>query len=367
MAGLWHKIRTTFQVVGGIREARQILAREAEQEVKQNARPGATLPGPKSGHPPAPPSVPEPSAPGAQVTHNTLAHVHGPLGYGKELLNRFNGDFCSAWAAALSFFAILSFVPILVCGIAVLGFVIQDPQIAAEKIQVLVQNIIPGSNDASAARQIIADAHIEQQAESLIRNRGIAGLIGIVSLFWAASRIFVNASTPMNAAFRTKETRNFLQMQISAIGLMFGAGLLFLLSLLPASGPALLRQLPFLSHLPDPSPWYMDILFFVLGVAINAAMFAVIYKYLPSPSARVSWRQAGFAGTFVAILWEAAKRGFAIYLEHFGSKGYDKVYGSLGGLIILILWVYYSSMILLLGAEIAKLYQDYKEQKGQQV
>ena len=59
------------------------------------------------------------------------------------------------------------------------------------------------------------------------------------------------------------------------------------------------------------------------------------------------------------VLWEAAKKGFSYYLANFGH--YDKLYGTLGGLIILILWIYYTSMILLLGAEVASLYGDIRE------
>jgi membrane protein len=381
MAGIRQKLKTAFQVIGGIREARQILHDEAEQKQAQTKAQNATT-GRKAGAasfaatpprvstrakeaaPTTTPPVPV-SAPGAATTHGDLSKVHGAWGYARELYSRFNGDYCPAWAAALSFFSILSFVPILICGIAVLGLLIQDPHVAAQKVQGFVTTLIPGGNASGTAAKIIADAQIEKRAADVMRISGIASVVGIVSLFWAASRIFVNAATPMNAAFRTKESRGFLQMQMYAFGLMIGAGALFLLSLLPASGPALLRQIPFLSNLQDPSPWYMDILFFIVGVAINAAMFTVIYRFLPSPSAKVYWKQAAFAGVIIALLWEAAKQGFARYLENFGgNQGYDKVYGSLGGLIILILWVYYSSMILLLGAEIAKLYQDHQEQKG---
>jgi membrane protein len=108
----------------------------------------------------------------------------------------------------------------------------------------------------------------------------------------------------------------------------------------------------------------MDLVFFLLGVAINAVMYMVIYRFLPSPAAKVTWKQAAVGGAVVAVLWELAKQGFAFYLRRFnGAHGYDKVYGSLGGLVILILWIYYSAIILLLGAEIARLYADMQERR----
>lgn len=305
------------------------------------------------------------SAPGAEDTHHDVRSLHGPVAFLKELFQRFNGDHCPAWAAALSFFGILSFFPVLICGIALLGLLIQDPDTAARQVERFLVNLLPGAGASSTARSIIAQANIREHAADLMKISGIASLIGIVSLFWTASRIFVNAATPMNAAFRVKETRGFLKMQLYAIGMLFGVGALFLLSFLPTSGPDFLRNIPFFRGLPDPSPWFLDVLFLLLGVAINSVMYAVIYKFLPSPAAGISWKEAFFAGTIVAVLWEIAKQGFAIYLRNFGgSQGYDKVYGSLGGIIILVLWVYYSSMILLLGAEIAKLYSDRREARG---
>jgi membrane protein len=301
---------------------------------------------------------------GIASQHHDPANIYGPFGYLKELFQRFNGDLCPSWAAALSYFAILSLVPMLICGIAALGFLIRDPHEAALQIQKILINLLPGPHAGDMARRIISDANIEKQAADLTQISGVAGIIGILSFVWSASRIFVNAVPPMNAAFRAPETRGFLKMQVYSLGLLFGAGGLFLLSLLPSSGPAILRRISFLSGLPEPAPWWVDIFFFLVGVAINAVMYAVIYRFLPSPAARVTWKQAAVGGFVVAVLWEIAKQGFAFYLRRFnGASGYEKVYGSLGGLVILILWVYYSAALLLLGAEIARLYADAKERR----
>jgi membrane protein len=297
------------------------------------------------------------------TTTRPLHHV-GPLGMLKELYERFNEDQCSGWAAALSFFGILSFIPLLVCGIAALGFFIHDPHSAAEKVFNVLKSILPGANAGYTAQKIIQDAHIEEQAARLMQFSGWGTVVGVVSLIWAASRIFVSAAPPMNAAFRAKETRSFLMMQVYALGLLLAAGFLALLSFLPSSGPDLLRRISWFSGLPDPSPWWLDTFFLMLSVAINALMFMIIYRFLPSPAARVTWREATVGGVVAAILWEFAKQGFGMYLRSYGgSSAYDKLYGSLGGIIILILWVYYSSMILLLGAEIAELYSDVRAVK----
>lgn len=307
------------------------------------------------------------SAPAGRAGHTDIGQVHGWFGYLKELFKRFGADHCPAWAAALSFFSILSFVPILLCGIALLGLVIQDPGEATLKVQQFVASLLPGKTAATQAAEIIDKIDVKERLKSLQDFSSTAGLIGLLSLFWAASRIVVNAATPMNAAFATEEKRGFFKMQVYAFGLMLGAGFLFLLSLLPSSGPALLRHIPLFGGMRDPSPWWLNILILLVSVLINAAMFTIIYRFLPSPSAGVDWTEARFAGLIVAVLWEAAKQGLAFYLSRFGgAKSYDKVYGPLGGLILVILWVYYSSMILLLGAEIAKMYSEWRDAKAQE-
>lgn len=347
----------------GVRTRRRPVPQPAPGPVPVVAPP----PPPAKSSAPGPPTNKPASAPGGAAAHTDVRKIQGGfLGYVFELFKRFGADHCPAWAAALSFFSILSFAPILICGVALLGVIIQDPQEAAKQVEKLLVNVLPGRGATQSARDIIAQANIEQSAEALIRNRGIAGLIGLLSLFWAASRIFVNASTPMNAAFGTKETRGFVTMQLYAIGMLLGAGGLFLLSLLPSAGPSLMRRIPLLSGLPDPSPWWLDVFFLLVSVAVNAVMFTVIYRFLPSPSAGITWKEARFGGVIAAVLWEALKQALAFYLTEFGGEqGYNKVYGALGGLILLILWVYYSSMILLIGAEISKLYSDAQDAKKQ--
>ncbi len=290
------------------------------------------------------------SAPGSDETHDpSLAHVHGPFGYLKELFKRFSGDYCGAWAASLSFFSILSIPPVLLCGLAVLGFVIQDPATATTQVQRILASVLPGGQESSQgqAASIIAQLNVEKSVTTLQAQRGIAGIIGVLSLFWAAMQIFVNASTPMNAAFRVKETRGFVKLRLTALGLLFGAGLLFLLALTPTIAAQYLGG--------------AKILFTLIGIAINAVMFAVIYRFLPSPSANVTWKAATVSGGIVAVLWEVAKQGFAFYTSKYAN--YDKVYGTLGGLVGLVFWIYYTSMILLLGAEIANLYADSQKVK----
>jgi len=347
-------INAVSRVFTGVRPPKEVIAEMPPEPVEEVVKPK-----PKNGD---------------------LSQVHGIVGYGKELFTRFTGDQCPAWAAALSFFSIISLPSVLLCGLAVVGFLIKSPQEAAAKVEQVVTQLLPGQTARKAtfgekdkkptaasketARGILQELNIEKSVEEIRKRRGWTALIGVALLLWSAIQIFVNASIPINAAFRAKETRNFFQLRVTALGLLFGTGVLFVVSLLPAAGVQVLNSLRVFGTLPDPLPLILKIVFWLFAIAVNAVLFTVIYRFLPSPSAKVSWRDAGFGGIIAAVLWEMAKQGFALYLQRLGgAASYDKLYGSLGSVFLLIFWIYYTSMILLLGAEVAKLYSDAKDAK----
>ena len=95
------------------------------------------------------------------------------------------------------------------------------------------------------------------------------------------------------------------------------------------------------------------------AVVVSALMYAVIYKFLPSPAAHVSWKAALIGGAAAAIAFEIAKKGLSAFL----LNPKQSVYGDLGNLIAFVLWIYYSMMILLLGAEVSAVYAVEIEQK----
>lgn len=304
------------------------------------------------------------SAPAGADGHGDVRAIKGPLGYLMELFKRFGADHCPAWAAALSFFSLLSFVPLILAGLALVSQFL-SPETARQQVEVFLTSLVPGKTAQGGVRALLEEINIEQQVQNLKNFSNIAGMIGFLSLLWAATRIFVNAATPMNAAFRTQETRGFWKMQFMAFGMLVAVGALFLLSFIPSAGPALINRLPLPFDSPDPPGVLLNIVFFALALVFNAAMFTVIYKWVPSPSAGVQWKEALVGGVVVAVLWEAAKQGFTFYLRRFG-QGYNEMYGLLAGGFIAVVWVYYSSMILLLGAEIAEIYSDVREAKVQE-
>lgn len=315
-----------------------------------------------------------PAAPAAQEEIDHAARAESPpttagqervtggwLALATELYRRFNEDEGFMRAAALAFWGILSLVPLLLFALAALGFVIRDPQQAAEYVQQFIRQLLPGKQATSAAQQVIAQTHIIDSAQSLIHARWWAVAFGLLSLLWTGIGLFVNASKPMNAAWDVKETRNFVKLRLVCLGVFAGAGVLFLLSLLLSSGPDVIRGLhiPWLG-LSEHISFGIDLLFELLAVALNIGMFVLIYRFLPN--APVTWKAALFGGAIIGILWELFKKGFAVYLANFGN--FNKLYGTLGGIALLVTWVYYSCVVLLIGATLAKMYQEHKAEGG---
>lgn len=288
-------------------------------------------------------------------------NAHGIRQLGLEFARRFSEDECSTRAAALAFYGLLSLVPIILLALAALGFLVRSPQDAADHVQALLKQFLPGTRAADAAGGIIAQTHVVDSARTLMNGRWWAVVIGIISLLATAISLLVTAAEPMNRAWDVKETRGPVRLRLEAFGVFIGAAFLFALSLFPTAGPAAMHSLHILwLGLPEQPSFRLGAIFVLLSIAIDLAMFVLIYRFLPN--APVTWRAALFGGIVAGLLWEAFKRLFPLYLSHFGS--YDKLYGTLGGLMLLVSWIYYSSNVLLAGAILCKMYHEHREERG---
>lgn len=282
------------------------------------------------------------------------------VGFLKVLFRRAMADRVPVLAAALSFFTLLSIVPVLLLALAILGFVMHGmgydlphaAEMAVAQMQQGISRVLPGEAVQQTFRELAEQINLQGSLINIIEARGVAMATGVLSLTWAALQVFVNASGLMNLAFDVEETRSWLRLRLVALGVTFGAALLFLVSLLPTSGPEFIRNLriPWLG-LPDPSPFWLSALFALLALVVNMAMFTFIYRFLPNT--RVAWRDAAVGGMAMGILWEVLKKGFTVFLA--GSS--NPMYGAMGGVILLITWMYYTNILLLLGAEVSGLYR----------
>ena len=273
----------------------------------------------------------------------------------KELLSRFISGECFTRAQALAFVGICSLVPVLLCALTVLSFVINDPAQVVNYIHTVSRQLLPGSQATAAADAFIQQTNIVGTAQTLMHGKWWAITIGIGSFVWAAISLLASATEPMNVAWQVKETRSFVNLRFVCLAALVLTVLLFALSLALTPGPDIVKRLaePWFGPPSATSVW-VKLIFEVAAWAIDIAMFALLYKILPNT--RVPGKAAMFGGVIAGLAWELFKSGFSAFLLHFSS--FNKFYGTLGGLFLLLTWIYYSCVVLLAGAIIGKMYSE---------
>jgi len=263
------------------------------------------------------------------------------------IFQRFGDNNGAFYAAGMAFFILLSIAPVLLSGVALLSYFITVHE-AALKVTDTIEGLLPsGGARQEAVKFLTANLHLDQQLQQVIKHRGIAGFFGMLTLMWSALQVFINAATAMNAMWEVKETRNWFLVRGLALLLMFYTAVLTVLSLILSRVPTEIEKYrhPIVHHLPM-SVMLITVLFEVIALIVNTLMYVLIYKLLPN--AKVSWLAALAGGVGASLLFEVAKKVVASYL----LRANHSVYGDLANLILFILWIYYSMIILLLGAEL---------------
>jgi membrane protein len=265
-----------------------------------------------------------------------------------EVGRKYSEDRGPLIAAAVSFFALLSLIPLVLLGVWGLGQFLSSAEAFHHVIDYL-EDYLPGSSD-------IAEPYIA----ALVKSHRTFGWLGIVGLIWSGSQAFVILELAINLTLRLPERRSFLESRLLGIAMIFFAGGLLVLSLVITSTVSTIQNynysLPWGHWSPGQIPLVWSVIGAVVPVLLTILSFSVVYRI--APNTRVPWRSALIAGTAAGLLWEAAKHAFTDYLPSLLSRGYQQLYGSIAGLIAVVFWIYYSSVILVLGAELVSVLQD---------
>ncbi len=251
------------------------------------------------------------------------------------------GDDLPTLAAALSFYSALSFAPLILLILAALGSMELNLQ---GQFLTEVENLM-GAGSAETIRQVMtyADQHPEFVSG--------ANIFGVVALIFSASGIFAQLRTSLNKIFCCPDTdpaswRVDLGKYLAHRALSVSIVLLFVVISIVS-----LAASTFLTLLINPHVSLVgQILHFTATFAVFASILAALFHWLPDRAP--SWRASWVGGLSTATLFMAGKFVIAIYLD----RGFqDLVYGAAGSLVVLLLWVYYSSFTIFLGAEIASI------------
>jgi len=241
-------------------------------------------------------------------------------------------------AGGVAFFGFLSLFPALIALLSLYGLV-ATPETVAQQV-----------DDLSAQLPESAAQIIEDQLNAIVANSGSAltfGLIvSILAALWSASGGVGNLITAVNLAYDEVETRNFVKLKLMSLGLVLGSIVFVMITFgLVAVVPAVLDALP----LGVVGTILAQVVRWVLLLAVFAGALAVLYRVAPDRDApRFSWVSLG--AVIVTVVWALVSVGFSLYVDNFGS--YDKTYGAIAGVIVLMLWLYLTCYLVLLGAEI---------------
>lgn len=240
-------------------------------------------------------------------------------------------------AAAIAFWIFFSIFPLLLGLFAAAGYFLESQAAQARLIE-LVTETLPGSADL-----------VKGNVEDVVRARGTLGLVGLIGLFWTASSGIGAITRAINRTLGAKRShpaflskvRYFLTTVAVSVFLVLSVGVTASLEVLANLDLRALNRLgveP--GAIENLAGWLTGLLFAFLT-------FALVYKVTPYIETR--WRQVIPGALLGAAVFELSKRGFLFYLGRVAN--FEAVYGSLSSIIVLLLWLYVSALVLLLGAE----------------
>jgi membrane protein len=240
-------------------------------------------------------------------------------------------------AAGVAYYAILSIFPLLLGLIAVFGFFLPSINLQDELLQFVGKNL-PGATDI-----------LKQNIEMIVKLRGAIGALSVAILFWGASGMFSAINLAISRAWDIRRYRPFFFRKASELGMALSTGILFLLSLGASAISSILRGL---SDLPAAQLILVDVAGRLVAFLLILAVFLLLYKL--TPNTKTYWRYVWPGALMAAVLFEIARTLFIFYIENFAN--YQLIYGSIASIIVLLVWIYYSAFIMILGAEFTSQY-----------
>ncbi len=276
---------------------------------------------------------------------NTKASLTHGLDLLKRSFNEWLDDKALRLSAALAYYSIFSIGPLLVITIAIAGMVLGEEAVSGHLYGELRGYV--GAQSAEALQSMVQSASKPAQG-------ALAAVIGFATLLLGASGVFGELKDALNTIWdvKSKPGRGLIALlrgKLLNFGMVLVIGFLLLTSLILSTAIAgLNHQLENVLPLPV---FLWSAVSFILSLGIVTTLFAMIFKVLPD--AQIRWRHVWIGAFITGLLFEVGKTGLSWYL---GREGTASAYGAAGSVVLLLLWVYYTSCILFFGAEFTQVY-----------
>lgn len=248
--------------------------------------------------------------------------------------------------AALSYYTLFALAPILVVAIAIAGLVFGAEAVRGEVVGQI--DALVGHEGAVAVQAMLEGAAKPSSSVP-------ATILGIITFFLGATGAFLELQTALNAIWRVKPkaSSSFLQAlvidRLISFGLVVGVGFLLLTSLLVSAGLAALHT--YMGETFPGGAVLWEAVNVIVSLSVISVLFAMVYKVLPD--VELAWSDVWVGGLVTAGLFTVGKLLIGLYL---GTSAFASSYGAAGSVIVLLVWVYYSAQIILLGAEFTREY-----------
>ena len=243
-------------------------------------------------------------------------------------------------ASSIAYYALFSLFPTVLFIIALASSILRNEE-TQETVLTFVGDFLP-----------TAENLINQNIERALQLQGAVQIVSLIGLLWAASGVFTVLATNINRAWHTAEERNFIQGRLLALSIVVILAALFilwitfttLLNLLP------LLEIPLFGTLNIYDTYVWSLISRFLPSIFLLIAFLNLYRWVPNT--RVMWREAIFGALVAVVGFDLVTSGFRWYLTS-GLARYQVVYGSLGAVVALMLWLYLSSVVVLFGAHLS--------------
>jgi membrane protein len=244
-------------------------------------------------------------------------------------------------AAETAYYFFFSLFPLLLFLTPLLGLIGNGQQLMESMIGRLSATM--PADTLSLVRRVLGE---------IVTSSGSAGImsIGVLLAGWSGSNIFGALMGALNIAYDVTETRPWWKKQLIRVGtLLIAGGIMLVATYVFLDGERVAQWIGSLFGLGDAAVAAWTVLQLVLAVALLVVLGAIVFKLLPN--VKQKWSHVFVASAITTLLWIVATMLFRLYVQNFGS--YNKTYGTIGGVIVLLTWMYYSMFVLLVGGELA--------------
>lgn len=247
--------------------------------------------------------------------------------------------------AALSYYTFFAIAPLFILVLAVAGFFFGED--AARKELFGQLNQLVGQDGGNAIQALVAAANKP-------RSGWLATSIAVGTLVVASTTVFVQLQDSLNRIWnvRAKPGRGlqkFIRHRLLSFAMVVGISFLLLVSLVVSAGLSALGN--YMGDLVSGKTFLLNTINFVISLGIITLLFAMIFKWLPD--VKIAWRDVWLGAFITAVLFNIGKGLLGIYV---GRSSFASVYGAVGSLVVMLLWIYYSSQILFFGAQFTCVY-----------